>query len=320
MERAKISVIIPVYNKEKFLEQCLNSVVKQTQDDIEIVIVDDGSTDNSPQIISKYKQKYNNIKVITQKNKGVIEARIEGYRNATGEYIGWIDADDFIEKDMYKRLYEEACKKNCDIAMCNYNFFPKEITHKKKWFKEYNGEIDYKFIQKNTIFWNKIVKKDLLDRINIEKLLYEIGEASYTFVLINTNKIVTVDENLYNYRVGHESFSTNYKNCEWFEENVYRAKRKRELLKNTKLEEKWKDFFDYAIFYYILLMLVVAINTNNKEIYKKYKAEIKKQNTSKSREMLKSDMGFLERLILLGIICNNYYISKPIVKLVLKMK
>lgn len=323
MEKAKISVIVTVYNKEEFLEQCLESLVNQTMKEIEIIIVDDGSTDGSLRIIEKFKKAYNNIILIRQENQGVIDARINGYRVATGEYIGWIDADDFIQSNMYQRLYKEVSKKDYDIAICNYNFYPKEIAHKKKWFKEFKGEVDYSFIQKNTVFWNKIVRKELLDRLNIEKLLREIGEASYTIVLINTNKIVTIDENLYNYRVGHESFSTNYKNCEWFEENVNRAKKKRKLLEEMNLEERWKDFFDYTIFYYMLLMLLVAINTNNKEIYEKYKMELKKNKYTTNKiimKMLKGDLSFLERFVLLNIVCKNYYISMPIVKLILKIK
>lgn len=324
----KISVIIPVYNAERYLKECLQSIFNQTIiNDIEVIIVNDGSTDNSSEIITEFEKEYSekfNIKTIEQKNQGVLQTRINGYKIATGEYVGWIDADDFIEKNMYEELYKKIKNTDADVAICNYSFYPKIITHKKKWYNEFKGCVDYDFVNDNTVFWNKIVKKSLLDKINITNLLDEIGEAAYTMVLINTNKIVTINEELYNYRVGHQSFSTNYKNVKWFEENIERSKRKRKILSNDlELEKKWKDFFDYTIFYYTILMLVVSINANNIGLYKKYKSEIKEKQYKKNKnimQLLKRYMGFFKRGIILNIICNSYYLSIPIVKVVLKIK
>ena len=217
MSNFKISVIIPVYNKGKFLRECLDSVFNQTLDSIQVVIVDDGSTDDSPQIIEEYKKKYNNMKVITQENKGVIAARVAGYENAVGDYIGWVDADDFIEKTMYEKLYKNALKFNTDVSICNYTFYPFKPSKKSIWYAPYNGVVDYKFLQKSTTQCNKIVRKELLDKLNIIDLFKKIGESCYAMVILNTNKIVTLDEELYYYRVGHKSLSTNYKNYDWYE-------------------------------------------------------------------------------------------------------
>ena len=217
MNKYKVSVIIPVYNKGKFLRECLDSVFNQTLDSIQVVIVDDGSTDNSPQIIDEYKKIHKNLKVITQSNKGVIAARIAGYENAVGDYIGWVDADDFIEKTMYEKLFKNALKSDADVSICNYAFYPFKPSKKSIWYTPYTGVVDYKFLLKSTTQCNKIVKKELLDRVNIVDLFNKIGESCYTMVILNTNKIVTNDETLYYYRVGHESLSTNYKNYQWYE-------------------------------------------------------------------------------------------------------
>lgn len=217
MSNYKISVIIPVYNKGKFLRECLESVINQTLQGIQVVIVDDGSTDNSPKIIEEYNKKYNNIKVITQENKGVVAARIIGYQNAVGDYIGWVDADDFIDKTMYEKLYKNAIESNADVSICNYTFYPYKPSKKSIWYAPFKGEVDYKFLQKSTTQCNKIVKKELLDELNIIDLFKKIGESCYTMVFLNTNKIITLDEELYYYRVGHKSLSTNYKNIDWFE-------------------------------------------------------------------------------------------------------
>lgn len=135
VKKYKISVIIPVYNAEKYLRKCINSIINQTFKDIEIVCVNDGSTDKSLEILKEYSLNIPNIKVVCQKNKGILESRIIGYQHATGEYIAWVDNDDFIATDMYEKLYTLAHDKNADIAICNYKFYPKSIPTKKNGLK-----------------------------------------------------------------------------------------------------------------------------------------------------------------------------------------
>lgn len=319
----KVSVIIPVYNKEKYLKQCLDTVVNQTLKDIEIVIVNDGSTDKSDEIIKQYSQKYDNIKVIEQENKGVIEARIIGYQNATGEYIGWVDADDFIDINMYKELYESTIGGKYDIAICNYKFFPNSTNKKNVWYSDFKGKIDYNFLRKSTLQWNKIVKRDLLEEVNIVNLFRTMGEGSYTMVILSTNKIVTINKKLYNYRIGHESLSTNYNNCEWYEKNVIKAKNRLEIIKDSKFAQEWSEYFEYSVFYSILIMLIVAINCNDKKLYKKYQKEIKQQKYKENKYtkmVLEEDRGKLKTFVLINIIPNSYILSLPIVKIFLKRK
>lgn len=323
MNKYKISVIIPVYNAEKYIEECLNSIVKQTLDSIEIIIVNDGSTDKTSSILEKFVIQYNNIKIINQENSGVVSARITGYGHASGEYIGWVDADDFIEKDMYQKMYNEVSNKKADIAICNYNFYPYTPTKKIKWYKKFKGKVDYNFIEKNTVQWNKIVKKELLEKIDIINLFKTIGEGAYAIVLINTNKIVTIDEGLYNYRIGHNSLSSSYKNCDWYEKNIIKEKNKLKVIIENGYEEEWKEYFRYLVFYSYILMFIISINNNNKELYKKYTKEMKKEKWYKNKlakKILKEEQGILKTLVLLYIIPNSYCISMPIVKTFLKMK
>lgn len=112
----KVSIIIPVYNTEKYLEECLQSVVNQTLKEKEIIIVNDGSTDKSSNIIDKYSKLYYNIVVINQNNQGLSSARNSGLKVAKGEYIGFIDSDDLVDIDMYKNLYYYAITKDADIV------------------------------------------------------------------------------------------------------------------------------------------------------------------------------------------------------------
>ena len=105
MKKIKVSVCIPVYNMEKYIEDCIKSLVNQTLKEIELIFVNDGSTDNSLNILNEYKKQYPDIiKVISQENKGLGGARNKGLELASGEYIGFVDADDFVEPNMYERL------------------------------------------------------------------------------------------------------------------------------------------------------------------------------------------------------------------------
>ena len=113
----KISVIIPVYNVEKYLKECLDSVINQTLKDIEIICVNDGSTDNSLNILENYAKKDNRIIVISQKNKGLSGARNTGLKYCSGEYVSFIDSDDYVSKDLFELTYNNAISNNSDLVI-----------------------------------------------------------------------------------------------------------------------------------------------------------------------------------------------------------
>lgn len=117
---AKVSIIIPVYNAEKYLEECLESIMVQTLKDIEVICVNDGSTDKSGQILNEYAKKNSRIKVIHKENGGVVSARNVGYDVATGKYIGFVDSDDWVEPEMYEKLYEIAEREGVDLVTSGY--------------------------------------------------------------------------------------------------------------------------------------------------------------------------------------------------------
>ena len=119
----QISVIVPIYNVEKYLAKCIDSIINQTLTNIEIILVNDGSTDNSRKIIDKYDKKDSRIKVIHKKNGGQGSARNAGLDIAKGEYIGFVDSDDWIDSNMYENLYNAAISNNADIVVCNRKVF-----------------------------------------------------------------------------------------------------------------------------------------------------------------------------------------------------
>lgn len=161
----KVSVIIPVYNVEKYLKRCLDSVLNQTLRDIEIICINDGSTDTSVQILEEYGTK---IKVIHSKNKGVSIARNTGLEVANGDFVAFLDSDDYIDADFYEKLYKNATEYNADVACAN---ILRENEKNKTYIIKYNETATAKDIQecfnladcpKNNFVWNKIYKKNFL--------------------------------------------------------------------------------------------------------------------------------------------------------------
>ncbi|MFS0822737.1 glycosyltransferase [Bacillus sp. 1P02SD] len=118
--KPKISIIVPIYNMERYLERCLNSLLSQTFTDFDVIAVDDGSTDRSLEILKNYAKKDNRISVVSKPNGGVSSARNKGISIANGQYIGFVDPDDWVDRDMYESMYSVASKENIDIVMCSY--------------------------------------------------------------------------------------------------------------------------------------------------------------------------------------------------------
>ena len=120
LNRVDVSIIIPVYNVQEYLSVCLDSVVKQTIKNKEIIVINDGSTDKCYEILTEYKRKFPEIIIINQKNRGISETRNAGLKAASGEYIAFVDSDDFIELNMFEKMYKSAKRENADIVICNY--------------------------------------------------------------------------------------------------------------------------------------------------------------------------------------------------------
>lgn len=164
----KISVIVPVYNVEKYLHKCINSILDQTYRNLEIILIDDGSTDNSGKICDEYALKDERIKVIHKENGGLSSARNAGLDICSGDYIGFVDSDDYIAEDMYEYLYVNLIKNNADIAMCNYFSVSENrkitkvlkiktfVTNKKEDILKEN--LNYAFNAYPAV-WNKLFKK-----------------------------------------------------------------------------------------------------------------------------------------------------------------
>ena len=213
MNECKLSIIVPVYGVEKYIDKCLNSLVKQSLKEIEIIVVNDGTKDNSQKIIDKYVKKYTDkIKSYIKENGGQGSARNYGLKKATGEYIGYVDSDDFVEKDMYKKLYNKAKENNYDIVVCgNYNV-SEDYQNKNidAFINNYNTDLENIFFGKMAV-WNKIYKRDILIKNKLEfkeKVWYE--DLAFTLkAIMNSNTFAFIDEPLYDYLIREGSTMNN---------------------------------------------------------------------------------------------------------------
>ena len=203
-----ISVIIPVYNVEKYLEKCINSVINQTYKNLEIILVNDGSTDNCPYICDEFAKKDNRIKVIHKQNGGLSSARNAGLDVANGQYIGFVDSDDYINPEMYQKLYEALISQNADLSICSYE----EVTEKGKsidGFSPINDEIldaNNALLKLNQEkFWyfvvtvSKLYSKNIFENIRFPENRINEDEFVIHEIFYNCKKIATIPNKLYYY-------------------------------------------------------------------------------------------------------------------------
>lgn len=180
----KVSVIVPVYNVEDYIEKCLNSLVNQTLEDIEIIIVNDGSKDNSENIIKSFLSRYpQKIKYLKKENGGLSDARNYGIPYAIGEYIAFLDSDDYVELDTYENMYNLAKKENSDMVECNFIWeYPKKI--KIDIGKKYSGK--HEMIEKiRVVAWNKLIKRQVIEKSKIQfPKGYRYEDVEFTYKLI----------------------------------------------------------------------------------------------------------------------------------------
>lgn len=245
-EEVKISIIIPVYNVEKYLHECLDSIINQTFKDLEIICVDDGSTDKSSEILEEYEQKDKRFTVISQPNKGVSAARNRGMQQAKGKYIMFVDSDDYIASNACELIYNSAEEKRCDILLFpHYNFSASTcrddgrlldlyITLKDNTttFKEYSDE----FLLTPSETHSKLYKTDFLRKYNLHwetQIQYCEDRIFYINALIHAKAISILYKHLYYYRI--DTFNSLSKNNRTILPHLYKV---HIALKKILLESK----------------------------------------------------------------------------------
>lgn len=212
MDEPLISVIVPIYNVEKYLNRCIESIVNQTYKTLEIILVDDGSPDNCPQICDEWKEKDNRIKVIHKKNGGLSDARNAGLDIAQGEYIAFVDSDDWIDKEWIEILFKELIKNNCDVSISSTRLFKNVdetlfIRGNTKKFLT-NIEALEELINEKNIFTtacDKLYKKELIINYHFEKNKVNEDEFWTWKVLLSSKRVVCCGKPNYNYLQNEDS-------------------------------------------------------------------------------------------------------------------
>lgn len=216
----EISVIIPVYNVKEYLKECLDSVINQSFEDIEIICIDDGSTDGSLNILNKYSDNDSRVRIITQKNKGAGAARNAGLNKSNGKYIYFIDADDYLNPDALNKMYYLSQERNLDLLLfklLNFN----EKTHEKDYdysnmpflldigkdvfsYKDFKDDL----LKVDVSPCNKFFKRELIENKKfLEGLIFE-DNAFYIDYIFDAERIFFLDEILYNRRIRADSIIT----------------------------------------------------------------------------------------------------------------
>ena len=198
-----ISVIVPIYNAENYLDRCISSIVNQTYKNLEIILINDGSIDNSLEICEKWKEKDERIILINKENTGVSDTRNKGLDIATGKYISFVDGDDYIEIDMMEKLIKKIKNENSKLIICGYNYILKNNINSEVFenFKEFNkNEYLKNAFKMDQRVWNKLFVRDIINGLRFEKKI-SIGEDTlflYNY-LDKIDKISFIREKLYNY-------------------------------------------------------------------------------------------------------------------------
>ena len=298
----KVSVIVPVYNVEEYISKCLDSLVEQTLKDIEIIVVNDGSPDNSQKIIDKYVKKYKNIKSYIKKNGGLSDARNYGLKYAQGEYISFIDSDDYVDKTMMEKMYKKAIKDDLYIVVCdNIEVYDEKEVYKKSNF-HYSDDSVKNYIISPPMACTRLYKRNIFDKVKFTKgIYYEDLDLNPSLVVL-TDKIGFVDEGVYYYVQRNDSIM---KKREYNEKllDIFKV-----LEKNKKL--LYNDYPEEVEYLYITHLLRTA--TLRFLDYEEYKELIDKViNTMKDNyPNYKRNVYYKKSSIKLKIICNLAYHKK----------
>lgn len=265
----KVSVIVPVYNVQDYIEKCINSLVNQTLQDIEIIIVNDGSKDSSVKIINQFIKQYpKKIIYLEKENGGLSDARNYAMLYAKGEYIAFLDADDYVEFDTYEKMYEIAKNENSDMVECNFYWeYPNKV--KKDIGQAYNGKKE--MIQKvRVVAWNKLIKREILTKTNIKfPKGYRYEDVEFTYKLVPyLNKVSFLKKPCIHYvqRENSISNSQNEKTRQIFDvlDNVIN------FYKKNQIYDKYKEELEYVYARYLLCSsLLRMVKIENKKTRKK---------------------------------------------------
>lgn len=267
MKEIKLSFIIPVYNAGKYIEKCIESIINQTYDNFEIILVDDGSKDNSYELISRYAFKFNKIVAITQENGGPSKARNRGIELATGDYLAFVDVDDYLDESFAERMVEKAYTGKSDLVVCNYTEINSLGTINVTIFNTLKANL----VEDNDIclaevlkgpggiVWGKLFKRSIIEKKNLrfDENYKMCEDLLFCIEYIKEVKFSSrCNEYLYIHNKCNESSITAKYTLDMFYKQVEIQEKIKDILKNNNiysedkkalLNERFKDILQYSI-------------------------------------------------------------------------
>ena len=318
---SEISVIIPVYNVEKYLKECLNSISNQSFRDLEIICVNDGSTDNSLDILKNHAENDDRVTIITQENQGLGAARNRGFHHATGNYVYFIDSDDYLELDALEKLHENAISNQSQMVLFMYQTVDENGIVKKRnsGFNIYKifGDIDYnnfsftyddvrKYIMNSSFSaCLKLYKKDFVDNIDFS---FPAGVSFedipvHVRVMLEAKSMSFVPESLYNYRTNPDSIINSNANCFDIFTNI-------DLVEEYLIESDHYDELENEFIFFKIVQISQYLEDNaSEEYFSKAKEEFEKITIKDEKTIYKR---FLKeyRLVLGSSGLDDYYSKK----------
>lgn len=308
----KVSIIVPVYNAEKFLPKCLDSLVNQSIDDYEVILINDGSKDSSAEIIESYKKKYPEIiNAVTVENGGQGRARNIGIKMAKGKYLGFADSDDWVSPDMFKHMYEKAEEENADLTVCDI-----EECYDDGSSRTINMSRYERLIKIDTAVWDKLIRRDLVEDVYFPegKVWYE--DLSFVIkIALKSKKQARLPESLYFYRVGQESTMNNNNS----RKNLDIIKILDDL-KVYMLPLGYKEEFNSLVINHLLLETIKRVDKQNgsdkKEVMRELRAYVRQNIPNLTKcESFKAET--LNRRIIMYL---NYHGLSGLSRQILKLK
>lgn len=302
----KISIIVPCYNVEKYISECLDSILKQKLKEIEIICINDGSTDDTLEIINSYKEKYSNIKIINQSNQGISIARNIGMKYAKGKYIYFVDSDDCLaNNNSLSLLYDEAEKNKLDVLFFSFENFSDNEEIRKKYKKHFLGKkrnevlsevltgkemLNY-FINTNQYYvtvWIQLVRKDFLLSNEIkfcDGIIYE--DNLYTLeLLLAATRVKCIDNILYKKRIRSGSIVTSRQSCDSIRSLLYTIIKMEDIISNNKLNIETEN------------NIIIEISKIENKVYSFYIKLEEQEKKSLQHILSEEEMSKLKKLIL----------------------
>lgn len=320
MNKEVISIVVPIYKVEKYIKKCIDSIIKQTYKNIEIILVDDGSPDGCGKICDEYAQKDKRVKVIHKENGGLSDARNVGIDISTGKYICFVDSDDYIENNYIEVLYKYIVENKVSISQCGIN----KVTENEQIIENIGYQNDkvenskqilrdlYNTHWENIVVWNKMYLRKLFEDIRFPKGKIHEDEFTTYKVLYKVSEVAIINENLYNYRQNNESITRKIFNLKRLDA-LEAFKERLEFFKKNEENE----LYELTLKSYLANIRIIY---NNVKKYMRHSKKIRKKLKEDYKEycrffFINKNVSYKERIkIKLFVICPPIYYLKFILK------